>query len=967
MTELDGRIALVTGGAGGVGSAVVELLARRGAVVYLNCFHSYPQGKEIAARLTAEGLDVRLARGSVTKPEHVESIMATIGREHGKLDILVNNAALGLFAPGLDLAEEDLDRVLAVNFLAPLRCVRTARSLLLASGSASVVNISSTGARMVLPDYLAIGVTKAALEAMTRYLAVELGPAGVRVNTASGGLLDTPGGRMFPGHESFARSIVDRTPLGHRIGEPDEFAELVAFLASPRSRWITGQTIDADGGVRLMCGSVSEPEPALLPEPAPVLEPVPVPLPEPEIGDPIVVVGMGLAVPGASSPDEFWQVLNDGPELFTEAPPERWVTAAFTPGRGDVPDKGSQPACGLITGFQPHPELAAEGLADNPATDFGLLWLRHSLHQALEQTTTRATDRFAFCVGLTADGSQHHSEAQVLAALSDALDGPLGQHLSAEDKAAIRARTRTRFRRGTGETADSLPPAIAAGAIRGILPEDSAVHVVDTACSSSLYALDRGVRELRAGRCEVAVCGGAAAMQVTYMVAFAKMGGLSPTGQVRSLDEDADGVLFADGAALVVLKKLSRAQADGDTVLGVLRGVGLSADGKGKAINAPASRGQVLAARRALAKAGTEPGEVDVVIAHATATPAGDSAELLGIAEVYPADRPLTVVSNKSVIGHTGWPAGVVSLIHLLLCLRHHEIPPQHRFTRLPAHLVEHAPMVRVPRQPVDWLPTGRARTGAVSAFGFGGTNATAVVSEYLPDQWQVQAREPVPRQRLAVVGWAAREPADGAAGFGPVYPIPDLPGVPLPKPVLRRIDRAQVLAIECWRLLPEPVRALCRTHRDTTGVLFGQLGQTGAMQGAQLRVHFDDLRDTVRDEVFLAGLRAELDRTWPEINADTQPGVMPNVIASRVANLADLHGLNLVVDGGEASLLQAFESAGCYLDGGELTLALVGGVSANPYRAGAEGAYLFAVTTPELARAWHVPVLAELDRAEAR
>ncbi|GAB3733439.1 hypothetical protein GCM10027598_58070 [Amycolatopsis oliviviridis] len=986
--ELRGHVALVTGGAGGVGSAVVELLARRGAVVYLNCFHSFRRGKEIAGRLTAEGLDVRLARGSVAKDEHVGQIVDEIGEAEGRLDILVNNAALGIFGTASGISEDDLDRALAMNVKAPLRCVQRARSLLTASGRASVVNVSSVGARSVLRDYLAIGVTKAALEAMTRYLAVELGPAGIRVNTASGGLLDTAGGRMFPGFQDFASMMRARTPLGGRLGEVDEFAELIAFLASPRSRWITGQTVSADGGVDLMCGDLPENLRAAKEPSLPAVEAaVPPETSEPEAStdDPVVVVGMGMAVPGASSPDEFWDVLVGGPKLFTEATSDRWVTGAFSPDRNDVPDKGSQPVAGLITDFRPDPRLAAEA-PDVTATDYSTLWLRHSLYQALENTSVGTSDRVAFCVGLTADGSQHLSETQVVTAVREALGGPHAQGLTDEERARVERGVLDRFRHGRGDARRSLPHAIAREAIEGILPGDSAVHVVDTACSSSLYALDRGIRELNSGRCDVAVCGGAAVMQVTYMVAFAKMGGLSPTGEVRSLDEGANGVLFADGAGLVALKKLSRALADGDTVLGVVRGVGLSADGKGKAINAPATTGQVMAARRALAKAGTGPDEIDLVIAHATGTPTGDTAELLGIAEVYAPDRPVTVVSNKSVIGHTGWPAGVVSLIHLLLCLRHDRIPPQHRFERLPARVSAHTSMIEVPRQVTDWRrePGDRARTGAVAAFGFGGTNATAVVSEYLPARWHPRATTPVStRSRpLAVIGWSACEPEAGKTSFGAVYPVHRIDGVAMPPPMMRRIDRAQLMALECMSKLPEPVRELCTRHRDHTGVLFGVMGQTSAMHGAQLRVHFDDIRaaagDTSSPAVadFLDRLWSEVDSTWPAISADTQPGVMPNVIASRIANHFDLRGLNLVVDAGEASLLRSFETAARFLEGGDLDLALVGAVSANPHpawirslrngssdQAGeAEGAYLFAVTSPEKAEEWSLPVLAHLE-----
>ena len=135
-----------------------------------------------------------------------------------------------------------------------------------------------------------------------------------------------------------------------------------------------------------------------------------------------------------------------------------------------------------------------------------------------------------------------------------------------------------------------------------LLPDGTELLMLDTACSSSLYAIDLGMKSLLLGTHDIAVCGGTFALGPRGAVLFSKLHGLSTGGAVRSLDKDADGVLFSDGAGVVVLKRLSRALADGDTVLGVLAAVGTSSDGKGKAIYAPASSGQSIAVDRALAR-----------------------------------------------------------------------------------------------------------------------------------------------------------------------------------------------------------------------------------------------------------------------------------------------------------------------------------------------------------------------------
>ncbi|MEU6201539.1 hypothetical protein [Streptomyces sp. NPDC047061] len=225
---------------------------------------------------------------------------------------------------------------------------------------------------------------------------------------------------------------------------------------------------------------------------------------------------------------------------------------------------------------------------------------------------------------------------------------------------------------------------------------------------------------------------------------------------------------------------------------GTIAGIGLSAGGKGKAINAPSSEGQATAVRRALAKAGAGPDEVGCVIAHATGTRAGDAAEFRGLAQAYAeASGPLPVTSNKSLVGHTGWPAGVVSVIHLLLALRHERIPAQYRFTAAPDAFAPDATPLTVPGRPVPWPadPDGPARLGAVSAFGFGGTNAHVLVREHrrhstAPGGPTTAAEH----DDVVVVGWSAHLPGTRdmddvrawAAGrstpplsFGDSYPPP--------------------------------------------------------------------------------------------------------------------------------------------------------------------------------------------------
>ncbi|MEU3917485.1 SDR family oxidoreductase [Streptomyces sp. NPDC029004] len=1132
--EFSGRIALVTGGAGSVGRVIVERLAERGATVLLNCFHSYDSAKEQARGLVERGLDVRVVRASVARPAQVERMFAEIGEEHGRLDILVNNAAAGSFVPFDEITEELLDRTYATNVKGPLWCARYARPLLAAARGrgGSVVNVSSLGAVTTPANYLPVGVSKAALEALTRYLAAELAEELIRVNAASCGLIDNPVGQMFPDFAGVSANTVAATPLS-RLGRPEDLAEVVLFLASERSGWVTGQTVLADGGLTLLRSAMSPPREvaAALDEAEPqaglaadaradaVAEPrietradlvaqaptEPLPdevaqsqagfvagtlgseartpsgaspgagaepragaragsaadtvagtshgaaadspvgtrnghaadtpaegpiktradlvgrasgeawaeavadavvetdaapsyVPEPaESGapedDPIAVVGMGMAVPGASSPEEFWRLLIDGAELFVDAPADRWDIARFHATDRGAPDKTYQRRSGFITDFRPHEKLRAEGLAE-AGLDQTALWLRHSLHQALDGVRRNAQDRFSFCVGYTPDGSQHLEEAFVLRSSletlaedgDDAVDGPIGDAL------------RRRFSRGDDPSASYLPHRIGQDAMAGILPPATRVHMVDTACSSSLYAMDLGVRDLLSGRSDIAVCGGSFALAPSGSILFAKLNGLSAGGAVRALDAGADGALFSDGAGLVVLKRLSRARADGDQVLGIVSAIGLSADGRGKAIYAPARAGQELAIERAFDRSGLGPDDVDWIVAHATGTPAGDEAEFTSLGQRYAGARKTLVTSNKSLVGHCGWAAGVVSVIHTLLALRHGTIPAQYRFERLPDALAGEGDGLTVPEQPVPWpASAARPRRAAVSGFGFGGTNAHMIISEdHRGSRSGHPAALPAPvGEDLVLVGWSSHQPgspdadavAAWAAGrgedpepsFGTAYPVPPFQQLRMPPPTARATDRTQLMMVRCMQELDEAVRQLCLDHHKTTGVVVGHTGATRNALLYKTRAYLDEIGHAVAgaDErattaKFLQRLEERATGLIAAPTEDSFPGEMPNVIAARLSNYFDLRGLNITVDAGEASLIEAFDVAGSYLDFSEIDVALVAGVNGTALpgwndtagRNATEGAFLFVVTRRSLAEEAGLPVLAVMERS---
>ncbi len=736
--------------------------------------------------------------------------------------------------------------------------------------------------------------------------------------------------------------------------------------------------------------------------------------------DEIAVVGMGLTVAGANDTEEFWKVMVDGPELFTKVPRVRWNHSLFYSADQQAEDKSYQDTFAFITDFEPVPRLKQEIGIHQDEYELTTLWLRHSLYQALEGVKRHEDDTFSLVVGYGADGNQHIEEALVYAGtmhkleqiLADLADGtPAEKKALYEDIQATLARC---YWRGTKNPSRFLPDQVGRNAMAGILPEDTELQMVDTACSSSLYAIDIGIKGLLMGKQDIAICGGALAFTARSSVLFAKLHGLSIRGEVRSLDKDSDGVLFSDGAGVVVLKKLRRALQDGDRVLAVLKAFGASSDGKGKAIYAPSAAGQALAIRRALSQPGAHLHNIDWIVAHGTGTPAGDLAELTALREAIVTDHPVYVTSNKSLIGHTGWAAGVVSLIEVILGMQKGLIPPQYKFTAPPASFEIKTSSLQIPTSAVPWPPkNGHVRTASISGSGFGGTNGHLLVEEYTAGAPRslTPTTQPHTSERIAIVGWAAHLPGlstreevenwikgedkphpygNGRApesSFGIFYPMPSSQKVRLPPGTLRTIDRCQLMILECAHGLRDQFKDFWDTHREKTGLFVGHMGATRSGTLYANRCHLDAIEHTLNSSDKLANsllvkraleqFKQEVKQLVPASNEDSFPGMMPNVIPARVANYFDLKGPNMVIDTGFSSTLTAFEVASRYLLTGEVELALVGGINGNntPEAASmvrdlidaptfelAEGAFLFALTTETMALQSGLPISGYVD-----
>ncbi len=460
---------------------------------------------------------------------------------------------------------------------------------------------------------------------------------------------------------------------------------------------------------------------------------------------PLAIIGMGCRLPGADGLKEFWQLVVEGRSAVREMPADRMDRSLYFDPQVGVRGKSYSTLAATLSSREfdheacPIPEelarsvdnvhllmcgVAAAALRHAGIDPFDVSLRNTGVYIGHAQGSELGCDyTYATCVGEAAEFLREVPDFQQLPA--------------AEQDTIIRtlvSEVRCRLPQRTPEAAD-VSACMVAGTISKAFGLNGPFLAINSACASSLQAMLLGARALQLGHIDMAIVGGASDCKGDTLVLFSHAQAMSSTGS-RPFDADADGLIVGEGYAAVVMKRMDRALADGDNVLAIVRGLGISSDGKGKSLWAPRKEGQIKAMERAY-RCGVELSGLQYLEAHSTATQLGDATELNTLSEVlaphFPTGHKIPVTSVKANIGHTLETAGLAGVIKSVLAMQHGVIPPAINIRERNRNIDWDNAPVFVPTEASPWPSpeNGQPRRAGVNAFGIGGLNMHVVLDEY--------------------------------------------------------------------------------------------------------------------------------------------------------------------------------------------------------------------------------------------
>jgi acyl transferase domain-containing protein/acyl carrier protein len=484
----------------------------------------------------------------------------------------------------------------------------------------------------------------------------------------------------------------------------------------------------------------------------------------------IAIIGMACLFPDAADVRAYWRNICRGVDAVREVPPERWRTEDFFSedrlARDRVYSRWGAFLDPVV--FDPvkwHiPPASLRHIEPMQLLSLEAAW-RAMVDAGYDPLRGKSGEPAAFDAGLgeragvlfAVPGSHELGTAYCFRTMMRHYL-PMVEDLPAETRERIYADLEARLPEWSEDSFPGFLGNVIAGRIAREFDFRGPNFTVDAACAASLAALFTAVEMLRSGSADLMLVGGADGTNHPFgFMSFAKTHALSPRGKSRAFDAGGDGIALGEGIAVVVLKRRSDAERDGNKIYALLKGVGSSSDGKNRSLTAPHPPGQMRAVQRAYDDAGFSPASVGLIEAHGTGTAVGDSAELTALMQVFAPhtdERQVVAVGSvKSMIGHTKTVAGLASLIKTVLALKHRVLPPTLHVEKPNTRVdLQNSPFyLNTETRPWFAEKTDAPRRAGVSSFGFGGTNFHVLLEEY-PDgvetNWTPRPVEPIVFQR---------------------------------------------------------------------------------------------------------------------------------------------------------------------------------------------------------------------------
>lgn len=728
--------------------------------------------------------------------------------------------------------------------------------------------------------------------------------------------------------------------------------------------------------------------------------------PTSQINDEVCIIGAGCILPDAKNPEVLWDNIISKKYSITNMPAERLNKELYFDEDKKAEDKTYTRLAGVINDFQFDNEKFGYTKNETLKLSRTQQILLETAYQAVENSgylgdnlrldINKKTDKAGVIIA-SCLGNERGNDLQLkyyYPLIHSYLDGLESfKSLSESEKEIILdvVKKGVSGNDTTCDPADGVALNAEASRIANHLGINGTSYSLDAACATSFTAIDCATKELLSGQLDMVITGGVNTnLSPEAFIGFGKMGAISAKGS-WPFDDRADGFVLGEGCAVFVLKRLKDAIRDKDSVLGILKGVGSSSDGKGKAIAAPNPKGQELALNRCYEKIKTDVtvSDIDYIEAHGTSTIMGDQAEMETLVKIYQSGTPIGISSIKSQVGHLLGGAGAAGLIKVLLAIKHKTIPPNGNFCVLSKNLSLDGSKLYIVNNPKNWhSPSGKPRKAAISSYGFGGINYHAVIEEFtstcttlsrniftdinhnhndnrvvacgigtvLPGAETTEKFTSLIHSENHIVSETGYDCIDNPYYLSEKDPVFNLSGLKagivenykfnnvkyrIPPMTAKSIEPAQLFALDAAnQAIENSTLTKHLTNGNKTAVIIGTVPGKQHSENI-LRVRSVFIEKLIRSipgienslvEKIGKDLTALIRETYPKTTEDSVPGFLSNIVSGRIANYFGCNGANFVVDSGYNSSEEAFDIAIKGLQSGDISFAITGGVDAALY-----------------------------------